>query len=155
MTTAKESPCVEWTKCKNAAGYGRAWHNGTLHLAHRLAYCKYHNVSLESIKGWVIRHTCDNPSCVNPHHLLIGTAADNTRDKVSKGRHSRGETSFHAKLTEGQVAEIRATYVARDRESGSTALARKFGVSQSTISRIVNNNRWTYLRTNDQTEINQ
>jgi hypothetical protein len=85
---------------------------------------------------------------VNPHHLLLGTAAQNMQDKVERGRqaHNSGEKNGSAKLTEAQVAEIRATYVQNSKEFGSRALAQKFGVSKLAIQRIISGRRWSALK---------
>lgn len=104
--------------------------------------------------GLHVLHRCDNPPCCNPDHLFLGTHIDNVADMVAKGRGAKGERSgarLHpervargerngtAKLTAAQVAEIRAT----PRKVGSQhALALRFGVSDATISMIVNGKAW-------------
>lgn len=130
--------CIEYAGCKNADGYGLHRVAGKRVLAHRQAYCAHNNVDLSSIAGFVVRHTCDNPACVNPEHLLLGTHADNVQDKVSRGRQYKGPEHHSSKLTDAQVAEIRARYVPKCRTHGTRALAREFGVAQFTVSQIVN-----------------
>jgi hypothetical protein len=82
-------------------------------------------------------HTCDNPLCVNPAHLFLGTQVDNNNDRIAKGRNSRmpGQSNPAAKLTPAQVVEIRNRYAA----GGVTqwGLADEYGVKQAQISRIV------------------
>ena len=90
---------------------------------HRLVYCEHNNVTLESIKGKVVMHTCDNPRCINPAHLALGTYRENMKDMSQKLRGNN-------KLTHEQVAEIRSSGLTQ-RE-----LAKIYGVSQVTISRI-------------------
>lgn len=83
----KSGDCWLWTGEKNRFGYGRfiVWHDGTRTriLAHRLAL---HLIGEDLAPEAVVMHTCDNPPCVNPRHLSIGTQADNIRDCVAKGR---------------------------------------------------------------------
>jgi hypothetical protein len=78
-----------------------------------------------------VRHSCDNPPCCNPAHLLPGTQADNVADMVQRGRVARGAQKPNTKLTPADVAEIR-----RRHSSGETqaALASRFGVAQSRVS---------------------
>lgn len=71
--------CWPWTRAKNNLGYGQiAYPKGVRHYAHRLV--------VRAVKGEVIRHTCDNPPCCNPAHLLKGTQAQNLQDMRDRGR---------------------------------------------------------------------
>lgn len=133
----KSGECWIWTKFRNHKGYGQIGVRDTLNMAHRVAYCIAHGASFESIQGKFVCHKCDNPPCCNPDHLFLGTAADNSRDMSSKGRHRvpmlRGEDHPMAKLTRHDVAVIRSL-------GGSVPqrnLARQFGVSQTHIYRIL------------------
>lgn len=76
-----DSECWEWQRGHGQAGYGRC---GTLH-AHRVAWTLVHGDIPDTL--WVLHH-CDNPPCVRPTHLFLGTAADNTLDMIQKGRHA-------------------------------------------------------------------
>jgi hypothetical protein len=78
--------CVIWTGAKTSLGYGIKRVGKRSLYAHRISYCDAHQKTIEEIHGLVVRHRCDNPSCVNPDHLEIGTQADNMRDKASRGR---------------------------------------------------------------------
>lgn len=106
---------------------------------HRLAYCEANGVSLESIDGLIIRHTCDNPRCINPAHLIVGTQQDNINDMVERRRNSVGEHRPLHKLTAEQVATLR-----QERKSGATcrALAARYGISPTTVSRIARGVNW-------------
>jgi hypothetical protein len=92
-------------------------------------------------KGMMVCHTCDNPPCVNPSHLFLGTNQDNIRDASRKGRLARrcGEEAFSAKLTWEQVRLIRLRHAAgvTNRQS-----ATDFNMSVDQISNIVNNKHW-------------
>ena len=90
----------------------------------------------------LVLHKCDNPPCVNPEHLFLGTSSDNTRDMITKGRYncSYGADRYNAKLTMADIEEIKTLY-----KSGvytQRAIGLKFGVLQNTISRVVNGVRW-------------
>ena len=84
----------------------------------------------------LVCHSCDNPPCINPDHLFIGSNDDNLDDMRSKDRDTHGEASLLAKLTDVQVAAIRSIY--REGRTTQRELALQFDVSQSQISRIVN-----------------
>jgi hypothetical protein len=84
----------------------------------------------------LVCHTCDNPSCVNPAHLWMGSAADNIADKVAKGRQATCERHGRSKLSAAAVHRIRTT------GEGTRNLAREYGVARSTIQRIRNGRRW-------------
>lgn len=77
------SDCVEWTGRRTATGYGRLVRGGKHLYAHRWTYQQEHG---PIPAGMLVRHTCDNPPCVNPEHLVLGTQADNMRDMAERGR---------------------------------------------------------------------
>ena len=143
----KES-CWEWTAGKNADGYGRIW-NGCTHLrAHRVAY----EIFVGDIpEGLHVRHKCDNRVCVNPHHLEVGTNADNVRDMVERGRQAKGSEHWPAKLCEPEVVLIKQ-FLARHpprpgRHSGGQCdfIGRWFGVAAVNISQIHTKRIWTHV----------
>lgn len=141
------SPCTEWQGGHMSSGYGYLRVEGKLRYAHRVAYCEHHGLSLSDIAGQVVRHRCDNPPCVNPEHLELGSQADNVQDAVDRGRAAgaMGEDHGHAKLTVEEVLAIRAEHTPHCRETGGAALARKYGVSQAQISGIVNRRYWSHV----------
>ena len=131
------SDCINWSKGIGSDGYGLTKRNNKLYRAHRLAYCDYHNIDHSDIKGQLVRHTCDNPKCVNPEHLVIGTHQDNMDDRKKRNRTAKGLANGAGKLTPAQVTYIRTHYVKYSKEFGTVALGRKFGVHSSTISNVV------------------
>jgi len=130
------SDCVEWKAGKTAGGYG--WWRGK--YAHRIAFEAFVGPIPE---GQCVCHHCDNPSCINPMHLFLGTKADNNRDMFAKGRGRpgmvAGERHGRSKLSYKDVAEIRAR-----RHSGETlvAIARDFGVTHQAIHGVVTGRTW-------------
>jgi hypothetical protein len=101
-TINTQSGCWEWNKT-NKQRYGRFHFNGTVTFAHRFSYTLYKGQIPEN---FVVRHLCNNPKCVNPKHLDIGTTADNMKDKVIAGRQAQGINHGMAALAEDQVKEI-------------------------------------------------
>ena len=77
--------CWSWLLVKNKKGYGQVGYCGKIWQAHRLSYIKFVG---EIPKGMCVLHKCDNPSCVNPEYLFLGTDADNARDRKAKGRNA-------------------------------------------------------------------
>lgn len=102
---------------------------------HRAMYCKHKGCKLVEIDNLVIMHTCDNPRCINPKHLKLGTGLDNILDRQVKKRN-------YTKLTREQVIFVRENYKPYDKEFGSAALARRFGVDASTVNRAANGHGW-------------
>lgn len=136
--------CWEWGgRDVNQYGHGRirigpksAGRIGTHRLSFQLFYGPIP-------KGLQVLHSCDNPRCVNPKHLYVGTPADNMRDKVERGRIPRGEEAGTAKLTESQVLEIRNNFIPW--KCSAMGFARKFGVSRSTIWAVLMDLSWKHL----------
>jgi hypothetical protein len=136
----KTDGCWIWTARLDRDGYGRFHPTATtLVLCHRLSW-KLNNGPIPI--GMCVLHHCDNPACVNPAHLFLGTQADNIDDKVKKGRQSRGENHGRAKITEAQVIEARERH-----NQGDTfaSLSREMGISYHTIWSVVTGRRWKYL----------
>lgn len=90
----------------------------------------------------VCRHTCDNPRCIEPEHLVPGTHQDNVKDRVARGRTAHGQGHYAAKLDEAQVRAIRAEYVPRSRVHGTRAISRRLGVSQWVVSHAIRGITW-------------
>lgn len=136
--------CWVWTHYCNEDGYGRISESAPsrkLLKTHRLSY-ELHVGPIPV--GLEIRHSCDNPPCVNPEHLLCGTHQDNMDDMVERGRavYPKGEKHGSAKLTEEQVASIRQDYVYGSRTHGLRSLGRKYGVTYAMIGFIIRGENW-------------
>lgn len=90
--------------------------------------------------GMEVLHKCDNPQCVNPDHLFLGSQKDNMDDMNRKGRGAKGDKNGRRKLNSNEVAEIRSLYAAG--KLYQYQIAEKFGVKQSVVSEIVNGKIW-------------
>ena len=149
VSRRKESACWEWPDSRTKAGYGRLWIHPRLHYAHRVAW----TITNGTIpRGLHVCHHCDNPPCVNPAHLFLGTQADNAADMVGKGRARNkphpGMEHRLAKLTDDDVREIRRLYCPSPRKPsafGCPALAKRYGVAPSLIHRIVKRQSWSHI----------
>ena len=135
--------CIDHGKKGNKAGYrsvyvGGGKANPKFDLAHRVALAKELGRAL--LPGEVARHTCDNPRCVNPKHLVVGSHTDNMQDCKVRGRLADKERHSQAKLTADDVAAIRGSYTGKRGEQ--TELARLFGVSPQLVSLIVRRKLW-------------
>lgn len=138
-----QNACWIWKKGKDARGYGILRFRGRAYKAHRLAWILTHG---EIDDDLFVCHHCDNPPCVNPGHMFIGTQSDNMRDMVSKGRHNppRGSTNPLSKLTEKQVFTIRWLYSEND--LSQDRIAQMYQVSQVLISKVVRREIWRHVK---------
>lgn len=137
--------CWEWhgSRCGKNRAYGQILFKGHKITAHRASWILAHPG--ESIpEGMDVCHTCDNGACVNPDHLFVGTARDNMLDKIKKGRSNmpRGvETGMH-KLNDTIVRDIRAAVA---QGMSRKMLAQHYGVSEVTVTMIVNRKTWRHV----------
>lgn len=147
MSKVEQTPagCFEW-RGDTLNGYGQMRYLGKRQRTHRLSWIAHHG---GIPPGLCVLHRCDNPLCINPEHLFLGTRLDNNADKTLKGRQARGvghgkagEDSHFSKLTALDVQAIRNTY-ARG-ELTQSQLAQQYGISQSQISNIVANKHWRH-----------
>ena len=142
ILTGDEDECWECVAMfLNRDGYGQFELNDKNIKAHRFSFQLFHNRLIKD--NMCICHKCDNPSCVNPHHLSEGTQQDNSNDMVNKGRAAKGEKQHLSKLTEKQVLEIRAKYA----KGGTThrQLAKEYGVFHAVIGNIIRRKTWTHI----------
>ena len=132
--------CIEWTGTTfKKTGYGRRWFQGKDTTAHKAAFIEHHGREPVGL----VRHTCDNRLCCNVEHLTEGSPQDNMNDMVSRGRSKKGERHWNHKLTEDQISEILKNR--ETREVTQRSLARKFGVSESTITHVIKGRTWREL----------
>lgn len=128
--------CWEWQGTIDAQGYGAFHIAGKVIKSHRLAY----DITFGEIpRGALVCHKCDNRKCVRPDHLFLGSVITNNMDKMTKGRHRalKGADHPRARLTVDQANEIKAA------DGSQRVLARRYGVSKSTIARIRRGESWT------------
>ena len=133
----KSKGCWEWLRYKNKAGYGVACVYKKRFLAHRLSYEVFNG---EFEPDLYVCHKCDNPSCTNPKHLFLGSAADNTDDMHQKRRHRHADNHHNSKLNSKQVKEI-----LNNPRVPSVFFAREFNVSKNTIAHIRKGRTWRIL----------
>ncbi len=117
----KTRGCWIWTGAKDPKGYGKFCSRRKNFFAHRFAW-----ISEVGPTDLLVCHRCDNPACVRPSHLFVGTQADNLRDMFAKGRAIVGENHHGAKLTSAKVRELRRL---RDEGMEYAELGERFGVS--------------------------
>lgn len=140
--TRKGDGCWEWTAALNQKGYGLLKHDGIQRAAHRWSYRE--NIGPVP-KHLVVMHSCDNPRCLRPDHLVLGTHKDNAQDRERKGRGGaakrRGTKNCECRLTEAQVLEIFGA-------AGKTStgeLATQYGISRTMIHYIQTGHKWGWL----------
>jgi hypothetical protein len=146
----KTDTCWLWTGAKHPGGYGQfplypigpdmvPTGRPTNTRASRVSWILHKGPIPEGM--WVL-HKCDTPSCVNPEHLFLGTAATNTADCVSKKRNAVGITNGHSKLTEQQVRDIR---LKAKNGSSQSSLCREYSLSPGAICMIISRKRWSHI----------
>lgn len=130
------------TGCWNYTGtpgakYGLVTQYKNPEKAHRASY-RLHVGDIPT--GMYVCHRCDNPRCINPAHLFLGTPAENSNDMRQKGRSTAGENHRLAKLTEAQAIEI-----LKSRHIPGREMAKRFNVSEATVSFIRSGKIWSHL----------
>ncbi len=140
---AKTNGCWEYTSRPSRQGYGRVLWAGREALAHRVSWTLTRG---DIPEGKCVLHRCDNPPCVRPSHLFLGSQADNVADMMAKGRGKParvlGEKHGRSKVTEKDVRSLR-----KRRHAGETvtALSASFGLSIAQVSRICRGLNWTHV----------
>lgn len=139
----KTESCWNWKASKDGGGYGICvTHKYGRDKAHRISYKEFYGRIPE---GMFVCHTCDNPACVNPQHLFLGTNQDNINDKVIKNRQSRlyGKANGRATMSKESVIALRDDY-----SSGKYSyrdLVIKYGIKQTQVARIIKRESWSWV----------
>lgn len=136
----KTSTCWLWLGHIDENGRGRTGKSGGAGIAARVAWEKTNG---PIPKGKCVCHRCDNPACVRPIHLFLGTKKQNSEDMTSKGRQSRGAHRPLSKLTDKGVIQLRNRRLAGE---SLADLAAEFGITRANVSMIVRNKRWKHVR---------
>jgi hypothetical protein len=147
--------CWEWLGAISC-GYGNFYWGGRAHKAHRVSW-EIHNGPIPD--GVCVLHHCDNPRCVHPDHLYIGDKQDNARDREKRNRsnhatgerhgrythpgQTRGSKNGRSKLTEQQVRELLNSHYKQG--TCKAELARRYGVSDTTVCNIVSGKLWPHV----------
>lgn len=133
--------CLSWPFQRTSNGYAKMWWDGGHRVVSRLACEMVHGPAPSP--EFDAAHSCGNGhrGCVNPGHLSWKAKTDNAADKLVHGTHNRGERHGRAKLTSEDVHQIRAMLA----ECTRYKIARKFGVSETSIRRIENGEAWSWL----------
>lgn len=133
--------CWIWSGRVNEKGYGLAIRHRKHERAHRISYELKKGPIPENL---MVLHKCDLPSCVNPDHLFLGTALDNTTDAVIKGRISHGVEHYKAKLNPDKIREIRKIRNSKSMSQNETA--KLFGISRGTLLKIERGQTWKHVQ---------
>lgn len=152
----KTDGCWLWMGGRYPTSYGKVRVSNRTTYAHRVAWALSNG---EIPAGLHVCHHCDNPPCVRPDHLFVGTCKDNMQDRARKGRSGhithpeafvgnpnapRGEAHPRARLTNDAVVLIRQLW--RTGDYTQTELGELFGCSHDAISRVVNLKSWTHIK---------
>jgi hypothetical protein len=138
IARTSDTDCWLWIGGKSRGGYGCIGYKTGNISAHRASWIIHFGLIPENLH---VLHTCDNPACVSPHHLFLGTNLDNVKDKEAKGRgnHPIGARNSSTKLTAEMVREI------RDSPFRLTYLGRVYGVTAMCIKKIKTGENWKHL----------
>lgn len=149
----KSEGCWEWLGELDKQGYGRFWACNRRCLAHRYSYAANNG----DPAGLLVLHRCDNPKCVRPEHLFLGTQKDNIQDCVRKGRKPRGDSSWQRRLPErvsrgeqagnSRLKESEVLTIWSMARSGMTLLevSEIFQIDFSTVSQIKRGKTWKHI----------
>jgi hypothetical protein len=141
ITTPDE--CWEWTARKDKDGYGLFTDKSTGRGPWRANRYAYTMENGEIPSGMLVCHRCDNPACVNPAHLWIGSIKDNNRDKVLKGRGAIGEMNGNSKMSE---LDVRAVREMKKEGIPALLLADWYGMSWHRMAKIMNGFSWQHIK---------
>lgn len=135
-----DNGCWLWQAAKDQKGYGMFYINGKVRKANRASWMLYKG---DIPDGLLVCHICDNPSCVNPEHLFLGSYTDNNRDAVAKARNRPlpGGANGRAVLSDEDILTIRQLATTHT----NTYIATLYPVTRQQISDIVNRKKWRHI----------
>ena len=141
LSVIRVGSCAEWIGAANSEGYGYIYFNKSSWRLSRLIWTAMNG---KIPKGKIVCHSCDNPPCIDPNHLFLGTKGSNNTDRAQKGRNrdQDGENNSSSKLTSAQVRLIK-TLVAQGVPRKEIAAVHE--ISRQTIDLIVNRKRWASI----------
>lgn len=137
---AGKNECWEWIGCIGNHGYGETTVSRKKALTHRVSWSIYRG---EIPAGMQILHHCDNPPCVNPRHLFLGTQSDNMKDMTIKGRRANGAKNGNSKINELDVVNIRM--LGRTGRLKQKTIGKMYRLSSQQISHILAVRRWKHI----------
>lgn len=133
--------CFECTShTLNSGGYAEYWFNRNKYVMTRYIYTECFGEIPDDL---MIRHKCDNPKCINPEHLELGTPQDNVNDMVERGRNAKGERNGSAKLSNSDVRQIKDLL---SKKYTCAEISRMYGVARTSISSIKLNKTWRSVK---------
>lgn len=141
--------CWPWTASRTEQGYGKFWTGGRTRGAHRVAWMlANHRV----LTRWeLVRHTCDNPPCCNPRHLIVGSPGENSQDMVDKGRQCKGEGVNTAKLFEEDVLNIVQWYATGN--VSAQEIAEAYGLTKQSVLSLLRKETWKHVERPDLSDL--
>lgn len=137
---SKTGACWLWTGALDKDGYGHIWTGKRSPSANRISY----EINIGPIPaGMSVCHTCDNPQCVNPAHLFLGTNLDNINDRIQKSRCARGARVGNSKLTDNIVEQIKEKF---NTGSAMSNIAKEFNLQLQHVRLIVKSKIWKHIK---------
>jgi HNH endonuclease len=133
-----QSGCWEWTKGRKSGGYGCLRVGDSTMTAHRYSYELVHGPVKD---GLYVLHSCDNPPCVNPAHLRLGSHQENMQDAVERNYNRKGENHYSHKVTEKEVRAIRALAGTMSQ----VEISKLFGLSKGSVNHIISRKKWKHI----------
>lgn len=137
-----KTECIEWQGARTVFGYGKFKRGGKMFAAHRVAYEDARGPIPE---GMCVMHICDNPPCVNPEHLRLGTYSENNQDAYDKGRHKPknqvGGANGNASITEQTAVRLKKLHGVLPPKLAAAAL----GIAPSQAWRVMSGRAWKHV----------
>jgi len=129
----QDSGCWKWIGTKNKKGYGMMVYKGRIHASHRVSWQEFYG---EIPEGMLICHKCDNPSCVNPDHLFVGSNQDNMDDMKQKGRASKSKDKQKSRRKISREKELEIIERYKTSNVTQKSLANEFGIALNHVRRL-------------------